>query len=67
MVDVVEGSFEIGIEDIFVLLLDRIEDGFDRIMTGTCLFGTRRNWVQIGLPTLAQGRVWRDVAVPFLP
>jgi hypothetical protein len=33
--DVIEGSFELGIEDIFLLLLGRIEDGFDSIMTGT--------------------------------
>ena len=29
----IEGSFQIGIQDIFLLLLDRIEDGFDGIMT----------------------------------
>jgi hypothetical protein len=34
MVDIVEGSFQIGVQDIFVLLLDRIEEGFDSIVTG---------------------------------
>src|SRR6266566_1795226 len=34
VVDVIEGAFEIGVQDIFLLLLDRIEDRFDSIVTG---------------------------------
>ena len=65
MVDVVEGPFEIGIEDMFLLLLDRIEDGFDSIMTGTSWLEPVGIGFKSGFPFWLEGEFGEMLPCPF--
>ena len=63
LVDVIEATSDIGVEDIFGFLTDIIEDGCDGIMAGASWTRIRSCSFQNVLPIPVRVQIWQDTAV----
>ena len=66
MINPVEAFFDVGISDVFVLLVHACMDRFDRIVTGTSWTEAVAIGLELRLPFRFQGEFDQGLASPFL-